>query len=312
MLLHITWDVSDIALSIGGFEMRWYGLMFAIGFSLGYIMVRRSFLRRQLPESWLDWLFFLLVFFTVVGARLGHVFFYEWDRYSSHPEDIFKVWEGGLASHGGAIGGLLAVWIFSRFVSKAPYLWVCDRLAAAVALTAGLIRMGNLMNSEIVGTPSDAPWAFLFVRAYNGLDAVPRHPVQLYEAISYLLIFIILYQLEQRTTKRVESLSRDTILDAGESTRTASTTSKKANPRLPAGAKQAGQSKFNIRSERVGYQTGIFFLLVFSARFVWEFFKSDQGGGLQEGLGLLSTGQWLSVPLILIGGWLVLRENRSR
>ncbi|MEM8585730.1 MAG: prolipoprotein diacylglyceryl transferase [Bacteroidota bacterium] len=268
MLLYITWDVSEIAFSIGGFAMRWYGLMFAMGFSLGYIMVRRSFLKRNLPESWLDWLFFLLVTFTVIGARLGHVFFYDWARYSSQPGDIFKVWEGGLASHGGAIGGLLAVFVFSRYVSKKPYLWVCDRLAAAVALTAGLIRLGNLMNSEIVGTPSDAPWAFLFVRAHNGLDAVARHPVQLYEAISYLLAFALLFGLERKATRQAKS-----------------------------------------DNEPMGLQTGLFFLLIFGARFVWEFFKSDQGGGLQAGLGLLSTGQWLSVPLVVVGGYLLFKSR---
>ncbi|MEM6397818.1 MAG: prolipoprotein diacylglyceryl transferase [Bacteroidota bacterium] len=310
MLLQIIWDVSDVAFSVGSFSMRWYGLMFATGFSLGYIMVRRSFLKRGLPEAWLDWLFFLLVIFTVVGARLGHVFFYDWARYQSQPGDIFKVWEGGLASHGGAIGGLLAVWIFSRFVSKKSFLWVCDRLAAPVALTAGLIRIGNLMNSEIVGIPSDQPWAFLFVRAQGGLSAVPRHPVQLYEAVSYLLVFAILFWLEQKETAKVVGFRNEKVLDNEENIHPATDPQDQQRDLAHSGnALHLRKSKKLNSSERIGFQTGLFFLLIFGARFVWEFFKNDQGGGLQQSLGLLSTGQWLSVPLILIGAWLALRRR---
>lgn len=202
LLLAITWDPSPVIVEIGPFSLRWYGLLFALGFLLGLFIVRRMFRAENAPEAWLDKAFMYMVIGTVLGARLGHVFFYEWDYYSQHLGEIPMVWKGGLASHGGAIGIILALWIFSRRVSKKPILWILDKVVVPTALAGAFIRTGNLMNSEIVGKPSDDPWAFHFLRAAEGLNDVPRHPVQLYEALSYLLSFGILYYVYWQTDKR--------------------------------------------------------------------------------------------------------------
>jgi prolipoprotein diacylglyceryl transferase len=126
---------------------------------------------------------------TIIGSRLGHVFFYQWDYYSQHPGEIFKIWEGGLASHGGVIGNFVAVWLFSIFVTKKSVSWTVDRLVVPVAMVAGLIRLGNLMNSEIYGGVTDLPWGFIFVR--DG-QTLPMHPTQIYEALCYFALFGVL------------------------------------------------------------------------------------------------------------------------
>ncbi|MDE7380681.1 MAG: prolipoprotein diacylglyceryl transferase, partial [Muribaculaceae bacterium] len=130
-----------------------------------------------------------VVIATIIGSRLGHVFFYEWDFYSRHPEEIFKIWNGGLASHGGTIANIIALFLFSWFVTKKPASWTFDKFVVPVALVGALIRLGNLMNSEIYGCATDLPWGFIFVR--NG-ETIPMHPTQLYEAICYLILFGIL------------------------------------------------------------------------------------------------------------------------
>ena len=126
---------------------------------------------------------------TIVGSRLGHVLFYEWDYYSRNPMEILKIWNGGLASHGGTIGNIIAVLLFSWIVAKKPASWTFDKLVIPIALVGGLIRLGNLMNSEIYGGPTDLPWGFVFLR--NG-ETVPAHPTQLYEALCYFLLFALL------------------------------------------------------------------------------------------------------------------------
>lgn len=202
ILLAITWDPSPVIVELGPVSLRWYGLLFALGFLLGLFIVRRMFKAENAPEAWLDKAFMYMVIGTVLGARLGHVFFYEWDYYSRHLGEIPMIWKGGLASHGGAIGIILALWIFSRRVSKKSILWILDKVVVPTALAGAFIRTGNLMNSEIVGKPSDAGWAFHFVSASEGLNDVPRHPVQLYEAICYLISFGILYYMYWYTDKR--------------------------------------------------------------------------------------------------------------
>lgn len=163
--------------------------MFAIGFTLGYWIVARMFKHEGAPESWLGSLLIYIVVATLVGARLGHVFFYEWDVYSKHPLDILKIWEGGLASHGGTIAIIIALFLWSWIVSKKPASWVFDKIVIPIALVGGLIRLGNLFNSEIYGSYTDLPWGFIFVR--NG-ETMPAHPTQLYEAGCYFLLFILL------------------------------------------------------------------------------------------------------------------------
>lgn len=189
MLNHIIWNADPVLFSFGPLAVRWYGLAFAIGFTVGYSIVARMFKHEGAPEKWLGSLLGYVVIATVIGARLGHVFFYEWDYYSIHPEKILKIWEGGLASHGGTIANIIALLLWSRIVSKKPASWIFDKIVVAVALVAGLIRMGNLMNSEIYGGATDLPWGFIFVR--NG-ETLAAHPTQLYEAGCYFLLFALL------------------------------------------------------------------------------------------------------------------------
>ena len=187
----ITWDVDPVLID-SFVTIRWYGLMFAIGFWLGFNIVGAMFKREGAPEKWLSILLIYVMVATIVGARLGHVFFYQWDYYSAHPWKILATWEGGLASHGGAIGIIIAVLLYSVFVTKRSPLWTFDRLTVAIALVGCLIRIGNLMNSEIFGHPTDLPWGFMFVRSeewnalYYGLAC---HPTQIYEAMTYLALF---------------------------------------------------------------------------------------------------------------------------
>lgn len=187
--LFISWNVDPILLNLGPLAIRWYGLMFAIGFLAGYMIVARMFRHEGAPEKWLGTLLMYLVICTVVGARLGHVFFYDWEYYSTHTSEIFQIWEGGLASHGGAIANFIGLCMFSWCVAKKNPSWTIDKIVAPVALTAGLIRLGNLFNSEIYGVPTDMPWGFIFVR--DG-QTLPAHPTQIYEALCYFALFGLL------------------------------------------------------------------------------------------------------------------------
>jgi len=192
ILNYITWDVHPEIFTIGSFSIRWYGFLFAHSFISGYFIMKRISLQENLGIKLLDQLSTYMILATIIGARLGHCLFYEPEVYLSNPIEILYVWEGGLASHGAAIGILLALFFFSRKNQK-PYLWILDRIVIVVALAGFFIRMGNLMNSEIYGVPSQLPWSFIFVNAPNFQEADdPRHPTQIYEALSYLLIFIYL------------------------------------------------------------------------------------------------------------------------
>jgi phosphatidylglycerol---prolipoprotein diacylglyceryl transferase len=190
-LLIIPWDVNPEIFRIGPVAIRWYGLLFASSFLFGYIIMDKIFKNENLPQSVLDRLTVYMAIGVVVGARLGHVLFYEPQYYLSHPLEILKIYKGGLASHGAAIGILIAIWIFAR-QQKKDYTWVIDRIAIVVALSGFFIRMGNLMNSEIYGVETTLPWGFVFLR--NG-ETVPKHPTQIYEALVYLGIFILLYRI---------------------------------------------------------------------------------------------------------------------
>ena len=189
MLDFINWNASPEVFAWGSFAVRWYGLAFAVGFIIGYNIVAKMFKHEGAPEKWLGILLAYVVVATIIGARLGHVFFYEWDYYSQHLSEIPKVWNGGLASHGGTIAIIIAVFLFSWFVTKKPASWTFDKLVIAIALVGGLIRLGNLMNSEIYGGETDLPWGFVFER--NG-ETVPKHPTQIYEATCYFILFALL------------------------------------------------------------------------------------------------------------------------
>lgn len=207
-MLSILWDVTPEIID-GWKTPNWYGILFVTGLIIGYFVVKRMYKQANMSEESLDKLVIYMVVATIVGARLGHVLFYGpyWDQftpdgylieegYFSHPLSILKVWEGGLASHGGILAIAIALIIYSKRVIHKPVLWVLDRIAAPGAIGGAFIRLGNLMNSEIVGKESDAPWAFEFVHYWNedigAYDPTPRHPAQLYEAIAYFLIFLII------------------------------------------------------------------------------------------------------------------------
>ncbi len=195
----ITWDFDPEIFSIGNHGVRWYGLMIALALLTGYLIFKRYLRSDKLTVEMLDKLLIYIAVGSIIGARLGHCLFYEPEYYLSHPLEILKIWKGGLASHGWAIAILLVLWIFNRKF-KIPFLWLIDRIAIVVALGSAFIRTGNFFNSEIYGLPTNLPWGVEFVRdrLYDGitgevLPLVARHPTQLYEALSYILIFIALF-----------------------------------------------------------------------------------------------------------------------
>lgn len=200
LLNYIVWDIRpeifilpDTVPLIGGFSVRWYGLLFAMGFIFGYLIMQKMFKKEGVPIKVLDDLATYMIIFTIVGARLGHCLFYDPSYYLAHPIEILKIWEGGLASHGAAAGILIGLYFFSRRYHK-HYLWVLDRVVIVVALAGFFIRMGNLLNSEIFGDATTLPWGFVFVRYFGEGYTIAHHPTQIYEALSYLLLFIFLYR----------------------------------------------------------------------------------------------------------------------
>jgi prolipoprotein diacylglyceryl transferase len=196
--LIVHWNVDPAILRIGGFELRWYSLLFVAGFVLGWFIFQGFFRREKISEKLLDPLLYTLLICTIVGARLGHCLFYQPDYYLGSWEgfwEIFMPWKGGLASHGGTIALLLGMWWFARKYGRKEdfdFVWILDHLAIAVAFAAFFIRLGNLFNSEIYGGPTDLPWGFVYER--NG-ETVPKHPTQLYEGLTYLLLGLVLYGL---------------------------------------------------------------------------------------------------------------------
>jgi len=234
----ITWNVNPEIFSIGELSIRWYGLLFATAFLSGYLVFTRYLSTERLDAEMLDQLLIYIAVGTVVGARLGHCFFYEPEYFLKNPVEILKIWKGGLASHGAAIGILISLWLYIRKY-KLSFLWLIDRIVIVVALGGAFIRLGNLFNSEIYGGPTDLPWGFVFIRdkVYDPntgalLPPVASHPTQLYEAFSYLLIFAILFTFYRKNYTRV----------------------------------------------RDGYIFGVFMIMLFTARFLIEFVKNDQVG----------------------------------
>lgn len=188
LLAFIEWSVSPEIFHLGPISVRWYGFLFAMAFVAGYFIMTWVFKKEGRPRADLEQLSVYMIFGTVIGARLGHCLFYNPGYYLSNPIEIFKVWEGGLASHGAALGILTALYLFSKKKKNYPMLWTLDRVVIVVALAGTFIRLGNLFNSEIIGKPTDVSWAFIF----TAVDDIPRHPAQLYESIAYFIVFIIL------------------------------------------------------------------------------------------------------------------------
>jgi len=200
----VTWDISPEIFSLGPISVRWYGLLFAASFLVGFQIMTRIFKDERKSEKDLNDLLFYMLAGTILGARIGHCLFYNPEYYLSNPLEIIKVWKGGLASHGAAIGIVTAMYIYSKKKVGQSFLWVMDRVVITVALAGFFIRTGNLMNSEIIGRATDVPWAFKFVNAYVQDPMIPRHPAQLYEALSYLLIFIILFFIYKKFNKVIK------------------------------------------------------------------------------------------------------------
>ncbi len=199
LLSFIQWNVDPEIFQLGPFSVRWYGFLFASGFLIGYYIGERMLRSENVNQKWIDSLFFYIIIATIVGARLGHVFFYGWDYYSQNPAEIFKVWHGGLSSHGGTLGILVALIIHSKLITKRSVLWTLDRVVVPTALVAAFIRMGNLMNSEIYGVQTSLPWGFIFE---SNAETVAKHPTQLYEALSYLIAFVVLMYMYLKTNAK--------------------------------------------------------------------------------------------------------------
>jgi len=277
--------------------------MFVIAFGLGWFIMKKIFERENESIEKLDSLFIWTVFATLLGARLGHVFFYDWEYFRNHLAEILLPFRfspnfeftgfQGLASHGAAIGIILAMYFFSKNIMKRPLLWVLDRVVIPVASGAVFVRIGNFFNSEIVGHETTSSFGIKFVKdfysprevvnatkipnpkeAYNAiatnpqfanlLEQVPaKHPTQLYEAFSYIFVFAALYYMYWKTDAR----------------------------------------------EKQGYLLGMFLVMLWSVRFVVEFLKESQGG-FESDLGTFSTGQWLSIPFIIIGFLLIFKSKK--
>lgn len=193
--LIINWSFDPVFFSLGSLDIRYYGLMWALAILVGAKFFDHFCRREGLPSSVSESIFWYGTLATILGARLGHCLFYEPHHYLARPWAIItEIRDGGLASHGAAVGLLIGLWLFSRR-NKLPYIWSLDRIMIPVAIGGAVVRLGNLFNSEIVGCPTTLPWGFRFLRNYPGLplDAVPvQHPTQIYEALCYLATFVVL------------------------------------------------------------------------------------------------------------------------
>jgi len=278
----IVWDVDPILIHFGDGGIRWYGLLWAVGLYVCWALNDRMYKSENCPAEWSDQLFFWMAAGTIIGARLGHCWFYEWHQYGEpwhlfgweftyrnpyieNPLRLFRIWEGGLASHGGTLGIIITAILLNKYrFSRYPqfgtsWIWILDRLCIGAGLTGALIRLGNLFNSEIYGGPTDLPWGFIFVR--EGLT-IPCHPTQIYEMIYCLIAFAVTYTLYHKTDAR----------------------------------------------RREGLLLGIFLEIVFFTRFCLEFIKNDQEAF--EAGHLLNMGQLLSIPFIVLGLYLIIRAYR--
>lgn len=287
-LLTIHWNPDPEILQIGSFSLRYYGLLWVIGIALAYFVVRQQYRDKNIAEEKFDPLLFYCFFGILIGARLGHCLFYQPDYYLNHfwemilpikflPDGDWKfTGYEGLASHGGTLGLIIALWMYCR-KSHMHYMDVLDMIAVATPITACCIRLANLMNSEIIGKASDVPWAFIFDR----VDMQPRHPAQLYEAIAYFIFFLGMIYLYKRQ-------------------HLPAVTSNNGKLRTDFSQKSSGK---NPEKTGVTYHRGFFFGLclteIFVFRFFIEFLKENQVN-FEDGM-TFNMGQWLSVPFVIIG-----------
>jgi phosphatidylglycerol---prolipoprotein diacylglyceryl transferase len=269
--LSFTWNPSE-GIDLGFFLVRYYSLMFVVAFTLGWFITKRIFINENLSLEKLDSLFIYMVIAILLGARLGHVIFYQSELIFQDPISILLPirtvpefeYTGfqGLASHGAAIGVIIAMFIFSKKVLKKPVLWILDRVVIAVASGAIFVRIGNFINSEIIGKPTHTDFGIIFKQL--GED-FPRHPAQLYESAGYVIVFLILWLVYWKTEKR----------------------------------------------KQLGYLFGLFLVLLWTVRLFVEFVKESQGG-FESALGkTLSTGQWLSIPFIIAGIYFMVQSSKK-
>jgi prolipoprotein diacylglyceryl transferase len=271
MLFKIDWAPNEVLFSFGPLTIYWYSVMFTIAFSLGYYIVQKIYINDNKSVTLVEPLFIYVVFGTLIGARLGEVFFYNWDYFQNNLIEIFLpikkdvnssflfgiidgwkfVGYRGLASHGATIGIITAMFIYKYKFKYDSVLWIFDRIVIPIAIGGMFVRIGNFFNSEIVGNYTNSNFGVVFL---NNGEIFPRHPAQLYEAFGYLLLFILLWNIYWKT---------------------------------------------NLKNYK-GFIFGLFLTCLFSIRVLVENVKESQGG-LEETFGVLSTGQWLSIPFIIIG-----------
>ncbi|WP_268223203.1 prolipoprotein diacylglyceryl transferase [Sinomicrobium oceani] len=267
--LSINWNPSE-GLDLGFFMLRFYSLMFVVAFVLGWFLMKKIYLREGLTVKELDSLFIYTVLATLIGARLGHFLFYEPEMFIKDPLHIFLPVEfspkfrivgfRGLASHGAAIGIIIAMYYYSKKIIHKPILWILDRVVIPVSIGGVFVRLGNFMNSEIIGKPTNSDYGVIFRKLG---ETFPRHPSQLYEAGGYVIVFLILWYIYWKTDKR----------------------------------------------NNLGYIFGLFLVLLWAVRFIVEFFKENQVA-FEDQLSL-NMGQWLSIPFILIGFYLIYRSKNK-
>lgn len=262
-LLTIVWDVDPEAFRIPFIDwpVRWYGILFVFGLIVSQYIMFYIFEKDGKTKQNVEDLTIYVVIGTIIGARLGHVVFYDAAYYFNHPIEIVQIWKGGLASHGGAIGILVAIYLYCKKY-KMKFLWVFDRLVIVVCFTGACIRTGNLMNSEIIGKITDVPWAVQFVQAYPpSLSLDPRHPAQIYEAIYCLILMVFLFYLWKKKRHKLNN----------------------------------------------GYIFGVFLVILFTLRFIDEFFKINQEPF--EAQLPINMGQILSIPFVIGGIYLIYRAK---
>ena len=282
ILFKIDWAPNEVFLNLGPLTIYWYSVMFIIAFSLGYYIVQKIYINDNKPVELVEPLFIYVVFGTLIGARLGEVFFYNWDYFQNNLVEIllpiksdpnssmlFGLIEGykfvgyrGLASHGATIGIITAMFIYKYKFKYDSVLWIFDRIVIPISVGGMFVRIGNFFNSEIVGNYTNSNFGVVFK---NNGEIFPRHPAQLYEAFGYLLLFILLWNIYWKTDLK----------------------------------------KYK------GFIFGLFLTYLFTIRFLVEYVKESQGG-FEESLGILSTGQWLSVPFILIGIILMIYSRKNQ
>ena len=269
----ITWDLDPIIFELGKLQIRYYGLLWGVGIWFAYVVCKKLFLNEKEDAKLLDPLLFACIIGGILGSRLGHVIFYQSELFN---DDFFSVFlpfsfkDGfeftgfsGLASHGGAVGVILALIWYKYKKSSRSFLWILDKVAYPIAITAFFIRIANFMNSEIIGNPTNSNFGIIF----SQVDSEARHQTQLYEAFAYLLIFFLLRRMYWKGKAYLQE----------------------------------------------GKLIGTLLITMFTARFFIEFSKNSQGGIEEyEVLNILSTGQWLSIPFIVIGGLLLYRLKKQQ